>query len=143
MQVGALAHHYNAWIPVSRLRRKTCFFRCSFLIFGVLFITSWYCCSPDHFPLMLLLFSRLCTVCLPVLMAAALWRLLFVEYYPLPVINRSALADFRLFPVCGRLACSMVVTNARVDVFCLHFEAQTMGFLAEGECYGATFHPWG
>jgi hypothetical protein len=142
MQVGALAHHNNAWIPVSRFRRKTCFFRCSFLIFGVLFITSWYRFSPDHFPLMFLLFSHLCTVCLPALMAASLWRLLFVEYNPSPVVNRSALADFLLFPVCGRLACCTAGAHTRVDVSCLHCDAQTTGFLAEGECYGATFHPW-
>ncbi len=128
MQVGALAHYDNAWIPVSELRRKMCFFRCSFLIFGVLLMTFCYRFSPDHFPLMLLLFSHLCTVCLPALMAASLWRLLFVEYGSSPVINRSTPAVCLLFPVCGHLACSMAGTPAWADVSCLHFDAQTIGF---------------
>jgi hypothetical protein len=51
-----------------------------------------------------------------------------------------------LFISCLWLVCSAVlsvaVTYAGGDVSCLHYDTMAIGFFAEGECYGATFHPW-
>ena len=35
----------------------------------------------------------------------------------------------------------MVALYADIDVFCSRGDIQAMGLFAEGECYGATFHP--
>jgi hypothetical protein len=51
-----------------------------------------------------------------------------------------------LFIPCLWTACSslvfVAVTYLRGDASCLPCDTRTMGFMAEGACYGAAFHPW-
>jgi RsiW-degrading membrane proteinase PrsW (M82 family) len=69
---------------------------------------------------------------------------LYIVHMSFPSSDRFPLTVL-LIP-CLWTACSavlyMAVTYVRVDVSCLPCDTRALGFLAEGECYGAAFHPW-